>query len=70
MKIELFNTWEEKWNRIPEINISKENMIRDGESTTWVYFVWIRDQRTISYIRVDRETVWDLDKKLQESFLN
>lgn len=53
MKIELFNTWEEKWNRIPRIEL--KSVLRIGFSKDWIYYIWTEDMRAVSIIRVWRE---------------
>lgn len=60
MITELFNTWEEKWNEI-ENAWKSEEIHKIGESMNWVYFMWLRDIRVISLIRVDRDTIIEMN---------
>lgn len=52
MEIEIFNTWEETWNKIPDMEL--EDIIRLGSSKKWYYYVWFRGVTTTSIIRVKR----------------
>lgn len=53
MEIELFNTWEESWNRIPDMELKDISKI--GFSVDWDYYIWGNSIRSLSVIRVRRE---------------
>ncbi len=60
MITEIFNTWEEEWNRVQDNAYDLTKLHRVGNSIEWVYFIeaW---EKGITIIRIDRKTILKID---------